>query len=341
MAENTSSQGLSAGQNFPTGTAVPSPAFLRLQKQLRRENTSPQPTENRRENQESEVAAIIEREAGCSLATNSNLAGCLPSIVKARHGVCVTSAGWIVHWSSLDSDTVWDHMCADLDLDNYVMLYTSKILAKKRLADTIKREILNEIINDLGKTHYHTNSAEQELMIIDVNRNMDLMLAFRNKATAQTITSEHYTTLQTEMLGEVIIPNGPLIPHGMINYRRYLVRANVTPGIPQARIAEKLGRRYKLCEVIANNVEIDGKAAQIQKGSLECYIEFNNQDEALNMAKEIEVDGALVKLWHKGYYECDTCKLKGHTAEYHEMAMKAMERNKKRREKRNKRCRNN
>ena len=143
------------------------------------------------------------------------------------------------------------------------------------------------------------------------------------------------------MLGEVIIPNGPLIPHGMINYRRYLVRANVTPGIPQAKIAAKLGKKYNLCEVISNNVEINGKATQIQNGSLECYIEFTTQEEALNMAKEIEVEGVLVKLWHKGYYECDICKLKGHTAEYHEKVAKAMERNKKRRDKRNKRCKNN
>ena len=72
-------------------------------------------------------------------ASNSDLAGCLPSIVKARHGVCVTTAGWIVHWSNLDTDTVWDHMCADLDLENYVIAYTSKLFAKKTYSDTEKR----------------------------------------------------------------------------------------------------------------------------------------------------------------------------------------------------------
>ena len=60
-----------------------------------------------------------------------NLSGCLPSIVYARHGVCVTSAGFIVHWSQLDSDTsVWNHMCLDLEIENYAMVYTSKLVKK-------------------------------------------------------------------------------------------------------------------------------------------------------------------------------------------------------------------
>ena len=82
---------------------------------------------------------------------DTNLSGCLPSIVKARHGVCITSDGWIVHWSTLDSDDVWDHMQADLDLDNYIVLYSSKIIRKKKtLADETRRQLLNEIVNALG-----------------------------------------------------------------------------------------------------------------------------------------------------------------------------------------------
>ena len=48
---------------------------------------------------EAENVADIQQEANEDPpARNEGLAGCLPSIVKARHGVCVTSAGWIVHW---------------------------------------------------------------------------------------------------------------------------------------------------------------------------------------------------------------------------------------------------
>ena len=100
------------------------------------------------------MAEIVEKDD--PPARDIDLAGCLPSIVYTRHGVCVTSAGWIVHWSQLDSDTVWDHMCTDLDLDNYVMLYTSKIIRKKAYNDEEKRLLLDQIINELGRKQQRT-----------------------------------------------------------------------------------------------------------------------------------------------------------------------------------------
>ena len=65
----------------------------------------------------------------------------------------------------------------------------------------------------------------------------------------------------------------------------------------------------------------------IQKGGMECYIEFDNQEDALAVPREIEVEGALVKLSHKGNYKCTICKLRGHTKEYHATVVKHMERN--------------
>ena len=65
--------------------------------------------------------------------------------------MCVTSEGYIAHWSTLDSDDVLDHMLADLDLENYIVLYTSKILRKKKaLKEQEQRELLNQIVNALG-----------------------------------------------------------------------------------------------------------------------------------------------------------------------------------------------
>ena len=63
-------------------------------------------------------------------------------------------------------------------------------------------------------------------------------------------------------------------------------------------------------------------------------MEFPTCAEAVNMQKEIEVDGVAVRLWHKGHYECSICKEKGHTKEYHDKVMKAKENNMKRRTKR-------
>ena len=90
--------------------------------------------------------------------------------MKVRHGVCVTTDGWLVHWSTLDSDNIWDHMCLDLDLKNYTKIYTSKFFNKKEnMKDNTKREILNEIINGLGKLHDLANSTEWDLKMVDVD----------------------------------------------------------------------------------------------------------------------------------------------------------------------------
>ena len=78
------------------------------------------------------MAANENRENPGQPAGNTNLSGCLPSLAKVRHGVCVTTEGWLVHWSTLDSDTVWDHMCLDLDLENYTTIYSSKFFNKKK-----------------------------------------------------------------------------------------------------------------------------------------------------------------------------------------------------------------
>ena len=111
----------------------------------------------------------------------------------------------------------------------------------------------------------------------------------------------------------------------------------MTPGIPQWRILEELHAKFKVKETEVNSLKLGGNDVQIQQGGLICYIEFSNRQAALNMPREIVVDGVPVKLWHKGYYECSTCKMKGHTEEFHDRVMKAKENNANRRTLRNSR----
>ena len=140
-------------------------------------------------------------------AGNTNLSGCLPSLAKVRHGVCVTTEGWLVHWSTLDSDTVWDHMCLDLDLDNYTTIYSSKFFNKKKgMEDREKRQILNEIINGLGELHDIANSTEWDLKMVDVTRKYDLLLGFASTETANQMSIEGKISVETQSQGELIIP---------------------------------------------------------------------------------------------------------------------------------------
>ena len=132
-------------------------------------------------------------------AGNTNLSGCLPSLAKVRHGVCVTTEGWLVHWSTLDSDTVWDRMCLDLDLENYTKLYTSKFFNKKKSMDEKqKRLLLDEVINGLGEKHDVANSSEWDLKIVDVDRNYDLLLGFASLQTAEDINKEGSIIIETQ-----------------------------------------------------------------------------------------------------------------------------------------------
>ena len=153
-------------------------------------------------------------------------------------------------------------MCADLDIENYAMLYTSKII-KKKLAtkneetEILRRELLDEIINELGRLHEEAEGQDEQwdLMIVDVNKNYDLMLGFKKIETATNLATEGKITIETKPYGHVIIPVGPMVPQGAINYKRYFVKTAVTPGIPQAYIAAELGRRYKLREVEVPNMK--------------------------------------------------------------------------------------
>ena len=104
--------------------------------------------------------------------------------------MCVTSEDWVVHWSTLDSDSIWDHMCLDLDLENFTTIYTSKFFKKKEdMDDKVKRKLLDEVINGLGEKHDLVSSDEWDLKMVDVNRYYDMMLGFANANTANKMNT--------------------------------------------------------------------------------------------------------------------------------------------------------
>ena len=198
-------------------------------------------------------------------------------------------------------------MCADLDIPNYTMLYTSKILKKKTFVDNEegnKRLLLDQIINDIGRQHEETEIGFWDLMMVSVNKHYDMMLGFQGVDSATKLSEAGNIAVNTSLLGEVVIPTGPLVPQGTINYKRYQVRAKLTPGIPQACIVNELSKRYRLREVEVPTYTRNGKQVPIQFGNIECYIEFNSCEEALNVPNQIEVEGILVDLYHKGRYKC-------------------------------------
>ena len=100
------------------------------------------------------------------------------------------------------------------------------------MTDKEKREIIDEILNELGRLHDEMNSSEWDIKMVDVNRNYDLLLGFASKETADEINLVGHLTLSIESHGEIIIFCGPVVPHGLINFKRYMVKVSMTPGVP-------------------------------------------------------------------------------------------------------------
>ena len=84
-------------------------------------------------------------------------------------------------------------------------------------------------MNHLGTLHLEHN---WQLMVVDVNKNLDLVLGFKATETAEHLSEIGAIEVATDILGPLVLPCGPLVPHGIINFKRYLVRAKITQGVP-------------------------------------------------------------------------------------------------------------
>jgi len=151
-------------------------------------------------------------------------------------------------------------MCLDLDLENFTTIYTSKFFKKKEdMDDKAKRKLLDEVINGLGEKHDLVNSDEWDLKMVDVNRYYDMMLGFANANTANNMNTTGYITVETHSFGELIIPCGPLVPHGLINHKRYFVRVAISPGTPIIRILEEMQKTFVVKETEIPSLKIGEK----------------------------------------------------------------------------------
>jgi hypothetical protein len=61
-----------------------------------------------------------------------------------------------------------------------------------------------------------------------------------------------------------------------------------------------ISRGYILHEVRYGNIYREREAFNIQEDGFEAYLEFSLLHEALAMDDELEIDGHVVRLWHKG-----------------------------------------
>ena len=84
---------------------------------------------------------------------------------------------------------------------------------------------------------------------------------------------------------------------------------------------EVLQENCKVKEIVLGNISQGAISIPVSKGGFTAYVAFNSVAEALDFPLKITVDGEEAQLWHRGKFECETCKEKGHTADYHEKLM--------------------
>ena len=112
---------------------------------------------------------------------------------------------------------------------------------------------------------------------------------------------------------------GPLVSQGLINHRRYEISCRFPPrGIPIDRIIDELRARVKVKEIILGNVKVGSKSISVSKNGFTAYVEFPTVQDALNFPLEMEVEGDITKLFHRGRFTCTECGEKGHSVDYHE-----------------------
>ncbi len=75
----------------------------------------------------------------------------VPDLLHYSYGMCVTTAGYLVHWRTLDDNTAWDHLIGELDMECYLKVYTSNLTKKLQGAtEEGKRKLLNTTVEAIG-----------------------------------------------------------------------------------------------------------------------------------------------------------------------------------------------
>ena len=106
---------------------------------------------------------------------------------------------------------------------------------------------------------------------------------------------------------------GPLVSQGLINHRRYEISCRFPQrGIPIDRIIDELRTRIKVKEIILGNVKVGNRSIPVSKNGFTAYVEFPTVQDALNFPLELEVEGDITKLFHRGRFTCTECGEKGH-----------------------------
>jgi hypothetical protein len=154
---------------------------------------------------------------------------------------------------------------------------------------------------------------------VDIAPTGDLIVAFRKDTEASILIEDGKIELTIRRGVTCVIPTAPVIEQGVINCRRYLVKARSQPGISHLQVVQLLqAEGYRVV-----HTELEAHASQasrtaISTNGLVAYLDFRTADEALNMRDTYRLDSHEVRIWHKGRLQCSSCNERGHKADRHQ-----------------------
>ena len=250
----------------------------------------------------------------------------VPQLVHANEGISITTAGYLVRWRShSDHNTAWDYLHADMEMENYVKLYTSQHFEMNaNMEEDTRLRKMDWLINRIA-VHDH-NNERWGIISCDITPQKDIIMGLRDQRKVQALIANGWMVLPIGTEEPLTIACGPLVEQGTINCKRYEIGCRFPPrGIPLDEIISTLSAMCKVKEVVLGNVCFDGQSVPVSHNGFTAYVAFGTAAEATQFPTELQVHDETVRLWHRGKYECETCKEKGHTAEYHDKLMKVRE----------------
>ena len=135
----------------------------------------------------------------------------VPQLIHANEGIATTSQGYLVRWCShADHNTAWDYLHVELEMNNYIKLYTSQhFTMQPNMKEETMRRKLDWLINQLAIRDQ--NHARWGIVTCSVTPQKDLVLGLRDTAKVLSLAKNGWLILPIGTLKPLTIACGLLV----------------------------------------------------------------------------------------------------------------------------------
>ena len=130
----------------------------------------------------------------------------------------VSTGGYLVRWRShSDHNTAWDYLHAEMEMENYIKLYTSQHFdMHPTMENDTKIRKIDWLINQLAIQDQ--NYARWGIISCDITPQKDIVMGMRDIGKVQSLVENGWVVLPIGKTAPLTIACGPLVEQGTINY---------------------------------------------------------------------------------------------------------------------------